>query len=221
METPLVPRALQSVLSGTADKAVAIDSSGRILHANEEFLRFSGYPLSDARGRPCFEVVRCWRFDEGSGCGPDCPVIERVRSRRRLESFDVAVRRSHRNLRWLNVSCLLTPPEWTPAVAIFLLRPIGVPQAAHRLADRRWATGPRRKKKGARLSRRELSILFLLCEGRHTRGIAADLGISPATVRNHVRALLQKLSVHTRAEAVAYAFRNGLVAWHDLFDWSN
>ncbi|MCL6640364.1 MAG: LuxR C-terminal-related transcriptional regulator, partial [Candidatus Rokubacteria bacterium] len=37
------------------------------------------------------------------------------------------------------------------------------------------------------------------------------LGVSPATVRNHVQNLLGKLGVHSRLQAVAYANRRGLL----------
>jgi DNA-binding NarL/FixJ family response regulator len=42
--------------------------------------------------------------------------------------------------------------------------------------------------------------------------MAATLGVSPETIRNHVRAILRALRVHSRLEAVAEAHRRGLVA---------
>jgi DNA-binding CsgD family transcriptional regulator len=41
--------------------------------------------------------------------------------------------------------------------------------------------------------------------------MASHMGISPDTVRNHVRRLLHKLDVHSRLEAVALARRARLV----------
>jgi len=41
--------------------------------------------------------------------------------------------------------------------------------------------------------------------------IAARLGISLDTARNHIRAILQRLEVHTRLEAVIRAHDLGLV----------
>jgi DNA-binding NarL/FixJ family response regulator len=41
--------------------------------------------------------------------------------------------------------------------------------------------------------------------------MAESLHISPKTVATHIQRLLMKLGVHSRAEAVAYAYREGLV----------
>jgi two-component system nitrate/nitrite response regulator NarL len=58
---------------------------------------------------------------------------------------------------------------------------------------------------------REREVLGLLAEGLHNRAIAERLGISRHTVKFHVNALLQKLGVLGRTEAVVRAARLGLV----------
>jgi len=62
------------------------------------------------------------------------------------------------------------------------------------------------------LTPRQTEVLGLLEAGRSTRQIAADLHLSSETVRNHVRALLRALGVHSRLEAVAVARREHLLA---------
>jgi len=62
------------------------------------------------------------------------------------------------------------------------------------------------------LTAREREVLVALVVGETTKGLAARLGISPATVRTHIQTLLRKLGVHTRVEAVSFAVRNSLVA---------
>lgn len=61
------------------------------------------------------------------------------------------------------------------------------------------------------LSPREREILKLLTEGKTQREIASELVISPKTVATHIQHLLAKLGVHSRAQAVAAAYRLGLV----------
>jgi len=61
------------------------------------------------------------------------------------------------------------------------------------------------------LSPRERQILGLLADGRTQRQIADELVISSKTVATHIQHVLSKLGVNTRAQAVAMAFRKGLV----------
>jgi DNA-binding NarL/FixJ family response regulator len=63
----------------------------------------------------------------------------------------------------------------------------------------------------AGLSPREREILGLLAEGRTQGQIASELVISSKTVATHIQHILSKLGVNTRAQAVALAFRRGLV----------
>jgi NarL family two-component system response regulator LiaR len=55
------------------------------------------------------------------------------------------------------------------------------------------------------LTAREWEVLDLLCAERTTAQIAGDLGMSVETVRSHVKHILRKLGVHSRAEAVLAA----------------
>jgi DNA-binding NarL/FixJ family response regulator len=61
------------------------------------------------------------------------------------------------------------------------------------------------------LSPREREILTLLAEGKTQKQIAAALVISPKTVATHIQHVLGKLGVNSRAQAVALAYRSGLV----------
>jgi DNA-binding CsgD family transcriptional regulator len=56
------------------------------------------------------------------------------------------------------------------------------------------------------LTKREREILELVAVGEHTRTIADRLCISPATVRNHLQHIFEKLGAHSRVQAVALAF---------------
>jgi DNA-binding transcriptional LysR family regulator len=62
-----------------------------------------------------------------------------------------------------------------------------------------------------RVTARQLDVLRLLAEGKSTEDIAAELGLSGATVRNHIAALMSALGVHSRLQAVIAAKRAGLL----------
>ena len=61
------------------------------------------------------------------------------------------------------------------------------------------------------LTARELEILGLTANGHSAPAIAAQLFLSPATVKTHLQKVYEKLGVSDRAAAVAEAMRRGLV----------
>jgi PAS domain S-box-containing protein len=58
---------------------------------------------------------------------------------------------------------------------------------------------------------RQMDVLRHLARGHSTATIAERLGIATETVRNHVRAIIARLEVHTRLEAVIRAHELGLL----------
>jgi DNA-binding NarL/FixJ family response regulator len=66
------------------------------------------------------------------------------------------------------------------------------------------------------LTRRELEVLRLLATGLDQGEIAERLVISPKTVGSHIERVLSKLGAHSRAEAVALAYRLGVVSVRQL-----
>lgn len=62
------------------------------------------------------------------------------------------------------------------------------------------------------LTPRERDVLTLLAEGHGTTAIAERLFISPKTVGTHIQRILAKLGMRTRAEAVAFAYREGMIS---------
>ena len=57
------------------------------------------------------------------------------------------------------------------------------------------------------LTPQQLRVLSMVSEGKLNKQIAFDLDISEATVKSHVSAILQKLAVNSRTQAVILAAR--------------
>ena len=62
-----------------------------------------------------------------------------------------------------------------------------------------------------RLTRREIEVLGILANGFNINEIGKRLSISALTARNHVQNILDKLEVHSKSEAVAFAFRQKVI----------
>lgn len=89
-------------------------------------------------------------------------------------------------------------PALTPALARRLLREFSRPKKETTDPDA--------------LTERELEVLRCLVEGlTSNKELAERLGVSENTVKFHVRNILEKLHLHNRAQAVAFALKNRLV----------
>ena len=91
-------------------------------------------------------------------------------------------------------------PALTPALARKLLQEFARPAGTTARAEE------------DALTAREREVLDLMVEGvTSNRKLARRLGLSENTVKFHVRNILDKLRLHTRAEVVGYALRHGMV----------
>jgi pimeloyl-ACP methyl ester carboxylesterase/DNA-binding CsgD family transcriptional regulator len=100
------------------------------------------------------------------------------------------------------------PGEVVSLLADFVcegIEPAGVPAAAAAGAAAGRAGLPSNS-----LSRRELEVLRLVAAGESNAQIARRLGLSTHTVERHVANLYRKIGARGRADATAYALRNGL-----------
>jgi DNA-binding NarL/FixJ family response regulator len=61
------------------------------------------------------------------------------------------------------------------------------------------------------LSEREIQVLKLIANGKDNAMIAAELHISPKTVKNHISNILMKLQIDNRIQAAVFAVRSGIV----------
>jgi DNA-binding NarL/FixJ family response regulator len=106
-----------------------------------------------------------------------------------------------------------------PDVLIDAIRTVGrgqgliAPEVTRRLIARFAQVSPRREAAAAtgELSDREREVLLLVAHGLTNAEIGRRLGVEETTVKTHVSAVLSKLSLQRRVEAVIYAYESGLV----------
>lgn len=198
------------LFAGAADAACAVDAAQRILLSNDAFTRLCRRPPEEIHGRFCREVICGRTLDGQCCCGDACTVRGCLTQREPVENFDIAIAHAGVAPVWVNVGVLNAPRLWNPATHVFVLRPINLYAIVNRLrgaASRESAAAS----DAPRLTRRESEILRLLAGGHGTRAIAQQPYISALTVRNHIRNIYARLEIGTRAEAVCFAFRHGLL----------
>jgi PAS domain S-box-containing protein len=216
-----LPPAVESLIWARTDDAVfVVDPEFRVVHWDARAESLTGFLAEEVVGRPCYEVVSA---QGGTG---DC-FDTRVRSAMRLAraghpvpGYDVSVLTRTNGRRWVNLSTLAVDSGRGPYL-VHLMRDV---QEAHEVLE--MARGLIRPSSGETgheksgpaprdvptLTGRQLEVLELLATGKSARDIGAKLYLSQATVRNHIRALLQGLGAHSQLEALARAREFGLLA---------
>ena len=91
-------------------------------------------------------------------------------------------------------------------IAIWLDRLLDSWRAQHEPSSK-----PRQEGERERLSSRERGIVELIAQGQSNKEIARTLGITPETVKSHIKSVFTKLEVDKRAQAVSRAQALGLV----------
>jgi DNA-binding NarL/FixJ family response regulator len=105
-----------------------------------------------------------------------------------------------------------TPPSQLVA-AIRAVRAGGCPispEIARKIVDLFRKMGPS-DAPASPLTRQEQQLLWLLSQGHSYEASARQMNVSVNTVRNYVRAVYEKLHVHSRSAAVSTALRQGLI----------
>jgi DNA-binding NarL/FixJ family response regulator len=89
----------------------------------------------------------------------------------------------------------------SPTIASKVLQRVRASSASHREAELIQSE----------LSDREIEVLKLIANGKDNAMIAAELHISPKTVKNHISNILMKLQIENRIQAAVFAVRSGIV----------
>jgi DNA-binding CsgD family transcriptional regulator len=183
---------------------------GRIVFMNERAERLLATTSRESVGRPCHAVVAGRGRCGAAFCGPRCRVAMAADAGDEVEPTELRVGgRPGRAEHWLEVTSIpVEGPDragrWIVHSARVVDRARRIERYVERLARRsdaiRALDAPTERRP---LTPRERDVLDLLADDVEPGRAAAALGISRATVRNHVQHLLAKLGAHSVQEAVA------------------
>jgi DNA-binding CsgD family transcriptional regulator len=211
VEARRLPEAVETLVEArTGDAVYVVGPEYRIVHWDERMESLTGVLSEEALENPCYDAVMGEREDGGPFCAHGCSVMHLARAHRPVSSFEMRIRTRSGDKRWVSVSNLTLETEAGPYLVHLLRDSQGAHDAlemAHgliQLSSKKEAPAPRRRDVPA-LTPRQLEVLKLLAEGKSVREIGKDLYLSEATVRNHVRSLLQALGAHSQLEVLAKA----------------
>ncbi|AHY47780.1 PAS domain S-box protein [Rubrobacter radiotolerans] len=203
----------------TADALFVLDPEGRIVHWDAEAEAMTGFLSEETVGRRCHEMLRGEREGGGRLSAGECPISALARAGQAIPSYDMRIETRVRGKRWVNVSVLVVESERGPYL-VHLMRDFQRTHDTIQMArdliqlssrERSLALPERARKRTPELTPRQAEVLGLLSSGRSAKEIGEKLYLSEATVRNHIRAILQALEAHSQLEALARARELGLL----------
>lgn len=210
-----------SLVANAATAAVAIDLAGSIREWNDKAAKLLGYPSGEALGRRFDDLLKPRDVFGNPNPVRGIPFLQSTLEGEAIYPFDAELRAAENSSARVQVSVVVVLGPSTPENRlVLLLRPQHNRRRADEVIERILSSPRFRRRAGLRLvsekererlSDRELEVLELLAAGDPTRRIAERLEVSVHTVRNHTRSILRKLESHSRAEAVANAYKLGII----------
>lgn len=209
-------------IARSGEAVFAIDSSDRVILWNKKCEELLERPARTVLGKRCDEVIAGRDAQGNIYCYRNCPVAHQAREPADpVGTFPLTVKTGKGKTREFEIS-MFAIPSYHPAlsVVVHVVRPgkgggktSGLEKKLEAQTSNREPLWPMTSKEGAPvlLSAREKEILRHLAQGESVTEIGKKLFISSVTVRNHIQAILRKLDVHSKLEAVVFAFQHGLV----------
>ena len=222
-------------LCNTGDGVFIVDANRRIIRWTKGAEQILKYPAVEVLNQDCCRVLSGRLPPDKALCSLNCKIHSSALKGMPQKNFDMLTRTRGGEPLCLSVSVFASADGEDPFVA-HILRDVTQNRRTERaleqflkdlgVADPHLSAVPREKLSGrkiaaalsstfekpaASLSEREIEVLTLLAEGISTKGLAQRLNISQFTARNHIQNILVKLDLHSKAQAVSYAFRKGIL----------
>lgn len=211
---------MSRAFNACGDPLFVVDERWTIIHWNKSAETAFGTSAASASGMPCYDLIGGVDDDGRLVCRPNCEKWALARRNVGIRNFDIRSRVVHDT--WANVTVLpLSDASGRVYALAHVLKNAGqlkrlehyvrdIAASAEDVLTPHANNGVVHEPNAVHLTNRELEVLMLLAHGAGTAMIADRLGVSRHTVHNHVAVVLNKLGVHSRAEAVAYAFEHHL-----------
>ena len=202
------------------DAVFVTDRRNRVVFSNRAAEALLGFSIGETIGLSCEAVLKGRDVFDNRYCALNCPVMQMAARGESVRDFRLTIeaRGGGEITVDLNVLQLVVAPPDHYYLAHVLRR---VERTSRSPVSPEVETRPPRSSleavrestdvRARRLTTREVEVLGMLAAGRTTPEISARLCISALTVRNHIQNILEKLEVHSKSEAIAFAFQKRLI----------
>jgi DNA-binding CsgD family transcriptional regulator len=178
----------------SGDALFAFDADLTIVSWNRAAEELTGVSADEAIGRRCWELLGGHDEQGNLVCHPGCSTARLAREGWPVPCLGLLIR-AGKGKRRVDVSTVAVH-EADRSLFLHVVVPRCEP-----------SPGSNRS-----LTARQQEVLRLLAEGVPAKVIAVRLGVSEATVRNHIRAIRTALETHSQLAAIAKARQLGLIA---------
>lgn len=213
---------LFAALVNSPDPVFATDRRLSMIFWNLACERLFGFSEDEIVGSSCVSVLGGCDTYGNRYCSEHCQITEMAARGEPIRHFGLRLRAKDGSMIPTDVSVLhlaVRPPDhFVLAHVVKPCLPAGTALAADVEAARPAPPRPTLVSvrvspdaRARRLTAREVEVLGMLAAGRSTPEIGGRLHISILTARNHIQNILDKLEVHSKAEAVAFAFQQRIV----------
>jgi PAS domain S-box-containing protein len=221
-------------LCNTGDGVFIVDANKHIIRWNKGAEKILRYSETEVLGHDCFQVISGRVLPDRVLCSKNCKIHGNVLRGTPQKNFDLLTQTNDGEPVWLNTT-ILSPSDAGEPFVVHIVRDVTrekkrelaleqllvdlgiqglIPKdiSAEKPVVRRSAVRySAADRSSAALSGREIEVLTLLAEGLSTKSLAQKLNISHFTARNHIQNILGKLDLHSKAQAVSYAFKKGIL----------
>jgi len=201
---------LLDALAFCSEPVFAINERNRIVFWNKPLSGMLGWTYDDVAGKSCGNVLAGNDCFGNRYCCEACPIVSIAQRGEPVRQFGLTIRTKDDDYVPVDVAVMkFTLPATKSVVLAHIVQlarqaEVAVPPqagyASH--ADARVRE----------LTTREIEVLGMLAAGQGATDVANHLGISPLTARNHIQHIFEKLEVHSKAEAVAFAYKMRVVS---------
>ena len=199
------------------DAVFVTDRWNHIVFWNDAARLLLGFTNDEAVGADCDDLLSGCDSFGNRYCSEDCPVMRMANRGEAVRNFALNLRARDGSSIVVSVSVLqlraAAPDDYllghivrSSELDARAPTPSANPPKPRVVVARESADARARK-----LTSREVEVLGMLAACRTTPEIAERLHISQLTARSHIQNILEKLEVHSKAEAVAFAFQKNLI----------